>query len=163
MVKNIREVYTIYKKYTEVLKVFNSRRPNFPESVSEELIRTILVKRGDSSVRKYKGTDLMSDIEGKQECKCFTNSKSPLSFGPTQTWSVLYILDATLLSQDKFKLYRIGMDSDSFGKTKVSNTQTYLEQCLQNRRPKLSWNSIYKQVPKKKISLIFDGVFDDIV
>jgi len=161
-IPNIKKAYTLYKTYAEMLTSYGTRRPNFPEYVSEGLIRTILNKKGDLSVKKCKGTDLMSDIEGRQECKCFV-STGPLSFGPNQIWSVLYVLDATKMNVDRFKLYRVGMNSDDFSNIQISKNQTYLDQCLLGRRPKILWSSLMKKIPSNKISVVFDDHIDKIL
>ncbi len=159
--KNIKKAYNLYKTYADMLTSCGTRRPNFPEYVSEGLIRSVLIKNGDSSVRKSKGTDLLSDIEGRQECKCFTSGL--ISFGPSQKWSVLYVLDATKISTDRFKLYRVSMTSDDFSNIQISKNQTYLDQCLLGRRPKISWSSLVSKIPSNKITVIFDDHIDKIL
>ncbi len=161
MSTNIKKAYSLYKTYADMLTSYGTRRPNFPEYVSEGLIRSVLIKNGDHSVRKYKGSDLMSDIEGRQECKCFTSGL--LSFGPSQKWEILYVLDATKISIDRFKLYRIGMTSDDFSNILVSKNQTYLDQCLLGRRPKISWSKLVEKIPSNKITVVFDDHIDKIL
>ena len=54
--------------------------PSIPEDISENLIKFMIHKYGDiSSNWSCKTGDLLSSIEGKQECKCFTSDgPSPL-------------------------------------------------------------------------------------
>ena len=102
----------------------NIRTPNFPEHISESIICLTLRKHLPLiNPEKYKnknskdicfipttGGDLHSNIDGKLECKCFA-SIGPISFGPTEEWNKLYILNATSVDKNKFILYEINMNN----------------------------------------------------
>ena len=143
------------------------RFPSIPEDISENIIKFMIHKNGDTSSRwRDRSTgdtgDLVSDIEGKQECKSFT-SNGPLSFTPTSDWGVLYFLDAREWLDDRYVLYRIGLKrtSKEWQNIKVSKTQTIGDQCRQGRRPRICWNSLYSQIPDL-CEKIYDGNFSDI-
>jgi hypothetical protein len=161
LLKTIKQVYKHYKDYSLVLLNLKLRRPNFPEYVSEGLIQHILNKTIDLTSRKYKNGDLISDKEGIQECKCFT-SPAPISFGPNQRFDILYVLDGKRWTHDKFTLYRVNMSSEEFkNQIKISKNQTYGDQCIQKRRPKISWKYLYPQI-SNNCSIIFKGSIDEI-
>lgn len=137
-----------------------SRLPNFPEDVSENIVRFIINdKLGILPIKSMTGGDLIYDKD-KYEVKCFI-SKGPSSFGPNEKWTKLYFLDATKFIDKKFKLYEINItnNDDLWKKIKVNNKQTFDEQCKQGRRPRISFNLIKKQLPKDKITCIFNGSF----
>ncbi len=157
--RNIKNIYYSYKTYSAKLQFLKLRRPNFPEYVSEGMIKIILNNSIDKTSKKCKNGDLISDIEGRQECKCFT-SNAPISFGPSQKWSVLYILDGRKWLVDSFILYRIDMSSKDFNKINISKNETYKDLCLQKRRPKIKWNSLKPQL--KKCNIIFNGSIEKI-
>ena len=43
----------------------------------------------------------------------------------------------------------------------MNKTQTYEEQCKEKRRPHISWENIYSQIPDKCLK-VYDGTFEDI-
>jgi len=167
----LREQYELHKNYvisrknSSKLLNFKIRLPCIPEDISENMIKFIIHKRGDvTSSWNCKG-DLLSSIEGKQECKCFT-STGPISFTPSSEWDSIYFLDATnwLSDNDNFKLYKFPYKrtSDEWKNIKVNKNQTFEDQSLQGRRPRINWSGLYPQI-KEKCSLIFEGSFEDII
>ena len=167
----LREQYELHKNYvisrknSSKLLDFKIRLPCIPEDISENMIKFVIHKRGDvTSSWNCKG-DLLSSIEGKQECKCFT-STGPISFTPSSEWDSIYFLDATnwLSDNDNFKLYKFPYKrtSDEWKNIKVNKNQTFEDQSLQGRRPRINWSGLYPQI-KEKCSLIFEGSFEDII
>jgi len=155
--------YVINRKNSSKLLNINFRLPCIPEDISENMIKFIIHKNGDvTSSWNCKG-DLLSSIEGKQECKCFTSS-GPISFTPSSEWNSIYFLDATEWLNDCFKLYKFPYKrtSDEWKNIKVNKNQTFEDQSLQGRRPRINWSGLYPQI-KEKCSLLFEGSFEDIV
>lgn len=160
--------YNIHKKYyieriTTMTKLnIKFRQACIPEDISENIIKFILHKNGDKTCTWNCIGDLSSEIEGIQECKCFT-STGPLSFSPSSDWSVIYFLDATDWLNDNFILYKIPLEksSDIWKNIMVNKTQTFYQQTLQGRRPRITWTSLYEQI-KDYCSIIFKGNFLDI-
>lgn len=164
----LREQYNLHKTYVksrmESGKRLNIkfRLPSLPEDISENIVKFIIHKNGDTtSTWDCKG-DLYSSVEGKQECKCFT-SDGPPSFTPTSEWDVIYFLDARRWLDDKFTLYKVSLKrtSDEWKAIKVSKSQTFDDQCQQGRRPRITWESLYPQI-SAHCEKIYDGVFDGI-
>lgn len=140
------------------------RLPSIPEDISENMIKFMIHKHGDTSSRwsDHNTGDLMSDIEGKQECKCFT-SNGPLSFTPKSDWGAIYFLDARKWLDDRYVLYRTALKRTSaeWNNITVSKTQTMGDQCKQGRRPRISWNALQPQLAGF-CDKIYEGNFDDI-
>ena len=45
---------------------------------------------------------------------------------------------------------------------KVNSKESYHDQCVQKRRPRMTWNSIYKQLGQKYCKLVFDGYLSEL-
>jgi len=165
----LQEQYNIHKNYVQTRKESSKkleikfRLPCIPEDISENIIKFIIHKNGDkTSTWSCKTGDLLSDIEGKQECKSFT-SDGPISFTPSSDWDVIYFLDAQNWLQNKFILYKVNLKriSDEFSNIKINKKQTLIEQCNQGRRPRINWNALYPQI-QNYCNKIFDGTFEEI-
>ena len=166
----LKRQYNMHKEYVkgriQSIKESNVkvRLPCIPEDMSENIIKNIIHnKLGDkSSTWDCAKGDLFSNIEGKQECKCFT-SNGPLSFTPSSEWDVIYFLDARQWLEDKFVCYRIPLkkNSDEWKNIKVNKTQTFDEQSKEKRRPRINWLSLHQQI-SPHVHTIFDGTFDEI-
>lgn len=118
------------------------RKPNFPEDISENIVKYFL---NFNTTWKESPGDLNSDEFGKIEIKCFS-SVGPISFGPSEKWNILCIVDARDFLNDNFIIHRVNLNSTQFGKIQVSKKQTYREQILQSRRPRICWSSLEKQI-----------------
>lgn len=155
-VKDTNEIKNKYK--------INIRLPCFPEDISENIIKFIIHKNGDKSSNwNCKSGDLISTKEGIQECKCFS-SDAPISFSPTPKWDVIYFLDGReWLENDKFKLFKVDLkpNSNEWKNIKFNKNETFEDQISKNRRPRINWNSLEKNLGKNCIK-IFDGTFDEI-
>jgi hypothetical protein len=139
------------------------RYPSIPEDISENLVKFILHKKGDTTSSWNCGGDLLSSIEGKQECKCFT-SDGPPSFTPSSEWDVIYFLDARFWLDNRFKLFKVDLKrtSDEWKNIKVSKKQSFDDQCKQGRRPRITWDSLYPQISQfctEVYSGDFEGIF----
>lgn len=135
--------------------------PNFPEAISENLIKFILHDHGDPTIRRKKTGqgrgDLISQKQGRIECKAFA-STGPTSFGSKQEWDVLYVLDAQKFIDDRFVLYKIGLpkNSDAWKSVYVSQKRTFDD--FGKERPRMRWSALYPQI-KEHTSVVFDGIF----
>lgn len=87
----LREQYGLHRDYVSGRKAsakrlgIKFRLPSIPEDISENMIKFMIRRTGDLSSRWNCSADLLSDKEGKQECKCFT-SDGPISFTPSSHW-----------------------------------------------------------------------------
>jgi hypothetical protein len=164
----LKEQFDLHKNYVNQRKESSKklkitfRLPSIPEDISENIIKFIIHKNGDTTSNWNCSGDLISEKEGKQECKCFT-SDGPPSFTPSSDWDVIYFLDARNWLNNKLILYKINLkrSSDEWKKIKVNKKQTFDDQCKQGRRPRLTWNSLQPQI-SEYTTKIFEGTFDDI-
>lgn len=80
-----------YKNYYQSALLHSKiRKPNFPEDISENIIKNFI---GESCNWDTKVGDLFCQNDGKIEVKCFS-SDGPISFGANEKWDLLYILDS---------------------------------------------------------------------
>jgi hypothetical protein len=151
------------------------RHQNPPEDVTENIVKFIINKYdNDTSCKwaksikhktlKFSG-DLYSDkysIDMPPEVKAFT-SDGPSSFGPNKKFGVIYFLDMREWLNNKFILWKVNVSNDSpeWKNIKMNKTQTNEEQCKEKRRPHISWENIYSQIPEKCVK-VYDGTFEDI-
>ena len=159
------DLYQIQKNYyinfSKYINNINYRLPGLPEILSEYIIYYILIKN-DNTVRKINTGDLYSDINGKIEVKCFT-SDGPISFGPQESWNIIYFLDARNWIKNNFKVYKLNYSNQSnlFLNIKLNKHEIYLDQIKQKRRPRITWDSLYKQI-FDKLECIYDNTFEKI-
>ena len=167
----LNEQYMLHKQYvngridTTKKTGVKVRLPSIPEDISENIIKFIIRNKLHDNTTRWdcKKGDLHSQIEGKQECKCFT-SDGPSSFTPSSDWDVIYFLDArNWLIYDKFILYRIPLKrtSNEWKNIKVNKTQTFEDQTKQGRRPRISWEFLQPQI-SLYCNKVYEGSFEDI-
>jgi hypothetical protein len=165
------ELLHIYNKYVASIELFYKnkkskfRLPNFPEDISENIVKHLInIYEGVSCKReKTKGDLITTDSNEQIEVKCFT-SDGPSSFGPNECWSMLYFLDAKGFFNGKFKLYKVNLSntSNEFKGIPMNKTQTYEDQCRQKRRPRIAFKSLHKYV-SEHVSVVFEGNVFDLV
>jgi hypothetical protein len=164
------EFYSLHKNYVKhritigIRLDIKFRLPSIPEDISENIIKFIIHELGDKTSKwNCKTGDLFSIKEGKQECKTFT-SKGPISFSPTISYNVIYFLDARLWLKDIFILYKINITQhlDRWKNISVNKKQTFYDQCQQGRRPRISWDSLYKQT-SDICEKIYEGDLEKII
>ena len=141
------------------------RCSNFPEHISENIIRHIIqIKENEICIRNVKTGDLIkgtNDTKGteniKVECKTFS-SDGPSSFGPKEKWDEIYFLDAQNYLNQNFILYRIKLKHSDpiFLNIKVNKKDTFEKQALQGRRPRITFSELKVQL-KDHVETIFQG------
>ena len=164
----LRRRYTLHKNYVKQSKDLQTelgvefRLPSIPEDISENIVKFIIHRCGDTTSKWNCKGDLLSTTEGKQECKCFT-SDGPPSFTPTSEWDVIYFLDARHWLDDIFVLHKVCLKrtSDEWKAIKVSKAQTFDDQCQQGRRPRITWESLFPQI-STYCTKIYEGSFEGI-
>ena len=108
----LHKTYVTKRKESSKRLGVSFRMPGIPEDISENIIKFIIHKNGDTTSKWNCAGDLLSDKNGKQECKCFT-SGGPISFTPSSDWNVIYFLDATKWLNNNFKLYKVPLTKTS--------------------------------------------------
>ena len=162
--------YYITRSNTKNKKGLSIRLPNPPEDVTENIVKFIINNYdNDPSCKWAKAIQLSGDLYSDKytikmppEVKSFT-SNGPSSFGHKKKFGVLYFLDMRDWLNNKFVLWKVNVSSDSpeWHNIKMNKTQTNEEQCKQKRRPHISWENIYSQIPDKCVK-VYDGTFEDI-
>lgn len=166
----IKELLSAYSNYRNTIGRLNSklpckkqiRNPNFPSEISENIVRLILDTKYDMRTTwNVKSGDLAcGDL--KLEVKAFT-SKGPTSFGPTESWDRLYILDCTKYDVDKFICYEIPLSNTSkeWQNLEISKKNTFKDQSDAKKRPRITFEELQKHI--KSIKEIFNGSLDDLL
>lgn len=145
----MREYYACYQRMCELsgkLKTIygKGRKPNFPEFISEFLARTIT-----AGAIKAKVGDLDLEEDGKTyklEVKCFA-SDGPISFGPTEKWDRICLLDARKHGWITAHFHNIANTDSVWQNIRVSKKETYKAQCISGRRPRIGYKSLHAQLP----------------
>ena len=57
--------------------------------------------------------------------------------------------------------YDIQKYTNEWKSLKINKLQTFEDQCLQKRRPRITWDMLYSQI-KTYYELVFNGYFKDI-
>jgi len=139
------------------------RYSNFPSHISENIAKFAFGKKygimptWDTKVGDLVVSKMSSPI--RLEVKGSLNlANGPPTFGPTEVWDRILFVDAVDMYNDNYLVYEIQLSNQSqeWKQLKVSETQTYYDQCQQGRRPRLAFEKIQNQVGNK-CNLIFDG------
>lgn len=139
------ETCSITDKLKKLDKSHKYRKPNFPEDISEYLGYSCL-KKTKSVSRTVKTGDLLEKILlewEKIEIKCTVNG--PISFGPTESWSRLYIIK---IFCDNFEIFMCNLSNKDpkWRNIKVSKTQTFDSQSNSKRRPRITFDKLSEQL-----------------
>jgi hypothetical protein len=139
------------------------RLPCIPEDISENIIKFAIHRHGDTTSRWDCKGDLLSTKVGKQECKCFT-SDGPLSFTPSSEWDEIYFMDARNWLDHHFIIWKCTLrrSSDEWKQIHMSKSQTFHDQCIQGRRPHITWKALYPQI-QAYCEKIIEGTLEDIL
>lgn len=140
----------------EIKDIKKIRQPNFPESISEYIVKRFYENNINKNITFGKTGDLICD-NNKIEVKAFTSS-GPSSFGPTEEWNELIFLDAINFDKKEFIIYKINLSNTSkiWKELAINKKETFHDQCIMKRRPRISFHDIKKQLGKE-INCIFNG------
>ena len=151
-----------------ILKKKKIRKTNFPSHISENIVKFVYLKKygimpnwdTDKGDLVISGFQKIIRIESKGSINL---RNGPPTFGPTETWDYIYFVDGVDTLNFRYKVYEIKLkNSDTdWQNLKVSKTQTYGDQCVQSRRPRLNFDSIESQLGDK-CQLIFDGPISEL-
>lgn len=155
--------YNDYYNHTLQAKTFfaKCRLPNFPEHISENLVRYALFhntgilpewgkKSGDLRVSNLK-------LEIKASLDLFNGG--PSSFGPKESWDIIYFIDCKDTLVKKYSIYCIFLSNTSleWKKLKFNSKETYEDLCKSGKRPRCNFKNIVSQIPEKYVKNIFSG------
>jgi hypothetical protein len=170
--KRFNQFKNAYIETSEIIltKKLPIRHQNPPEDITENIAKFIIQNYDDDCSCKWaKGIGLSGDLYSEKysmdcppEVKAFT-SDGPSSFGPKKKFGVIYFLDMRGWLSDKFILWRVNVTNESpeWKQIKMNKNQTHEEQCGEGRRPHISWDNIYVQMPHLCIK-VYEGTFENI-
>jgi hypothetical protein len=159
------EVCQLYDEINIHLNKKKCRKPNFPSEISENLVKFAFQRKYNiTPCWDTKKGDLIINLlnfNKRLEIKGFT-SFGPSSFGPTESWDYIYFVDAMDIMNKNFKIYEIRLSQNNkvWKNLKMNTKETYEDQCLQKRRPRICFNELLKQLKNEYYSIIFDGNID---
>ena len=143
----INNLLSSFITYTDSIEKINERLsnkkirfPNFPSEISENIVCYYINKNNKNATWDTKKGDIELETGDKVEVKGYS-SDGPASFGPTETWNILYFINCKSYKERKFVIYEINLSnkSDTWKNLKVSKTDTYEKQCLEGRRPRITF------------------------
>ena len=146
------------------------RRPNFPENISENIVILHFNKHFESNLRKLDSGDVGTFNEVKNqvervEVKCFT-SDGPISFGPKEAWDHLVLVDGTRYAERYFVFYYVPFSntSDIIQSIRINKTQTFGEQCLAGRRPRINPQALLSILGEDDlVQKVSEGYIEDLI
>lgn len=150
------------KEINSLISKKKRRNENLPSDISENIAKFAIARkynimpcwdtdRGDLVINKI---CILKQIE----VKGFMSS-GPTSFGPTETWDLLYFIDGRDILNKNFKVYEVKLSNknQNFRNMKFSKKETYENICDTGRRPRGVFNNTLKPQLGKYCKLIFDG------
>jgi len=150
------------------LKNKKIRLSNFPSHISENIAKFAIYKKygvmpnwdtdkGDLILKTVFRT-MRLEVKGS-----INLSNGPPTFGPTEIWDRIYFVDGVDGKDKKYKVYEIKLSNDShtWQNIKVNKKQTYYDQCLEKRRPRLTFSEIKSQVGHL-CEVIFEGHISEL-
>lgn len=166
MINTYNNLYVFYCKMNKQLKLKKMRIPNYPSEITENLVKFAIIKKYNVSPcwDTNKGDLYLYGKYLEVKGSCDLINGGPSSFGPNEEWHRIYFVDAKHSQSKKFKIYEftISNNNEIWKNIKVNKTQTYFEQCIQKRRPRIKFTELIKQIPSRFINIIFDGYFSDL-
>lgn len=150
----------IEQQYSNILKN-GVRKPIFPADISEHIIKIIHWKHtGILPNWNCKSGDLIVN-DKKIEVKAFS-STGPSSFGPSEKWDIIYFLDCKKYINKQFKIYRINLSNQDFvwKNIKINKSETYENVCKKGKRPRINFDKLIQQIPKKYYEVLFNDHLD---
>jgi 5'-3' exonuclease len=165
-INKFNELYLFYNEMNTKLKNKQARKPNYPSEITENLVKFAIIKKYNVSPcwDTKKGDLCLYDKHLEVKGSIDLINGGPSSFGPDEEWHRIYFVDAVECNNKKFKIYEIKLSNKSsiWKNIKVNKNETYQEQCLQKRRPRITFTDIIKQIPENFITILFDGYFTDL-
>lgn len=167
--QNYKNTILEQKKINIILNKRKIRMSNFPESISENIVKFAIFKKynimpnwdtsvGDLEIdliyKKYK-----IEVKGGLDL-----SKGPSSFGPNAKWDIIYFIDAKNMLENIFTIYEIKLSNNSlmWKNLEVSKDVLWKDFIKTGKRPRFNFNIIKNQLPNCKINKIFEGNLNEL-
>jgi hypothetical protein len=142
------------------------RNDNLPSHITENIVKFAFYK-------KYKMIPCWDTDKGDlivNKCALFKRleikgfmSISPSSFGPTEEWDWIYFVDARKIRKKHFTIYEIKLSNKNniWRNIKINKSQTYMDQCMEKRRPRMVFDKIKEQL-NDHCNIMFSGHINDL-
>jgi len=144
------------------LKNKKIRKTNYPSEITENIAKFAIAKKynvmGNWDIKPGDLKVLTKQIEVKGG---FIENGPP-TFGPDEKWDWIYFVDCDKTFNKIFKVYEIKKSNIDFHSLKVSQAQTFGDQCIQGRRPRMVFSSI-KEHFGNNCNLIFEGHINSLI
>ena len=108
----LRNLFNAYRAYYEALDSISpdTRKPNFPEVISQNLVGRIIEMNGDREVDYQPSSGDLMTGDQKVEVKAFI-SDGPTTFGPKEAWDEIYFFDARDFVNEHFLCYKVSFSN----------------------------------------------------
>ena len=170
-ITNLKRCIDIYINTINIETIINQdlnkkkiRYSNFPSHISENIVKFAIAKKYKIMPNwdTHKGDLVLNNlrIEVKGSINLYNG---PPTFGPTEYWDRIYFVDGIDFKLNKYDIYEIKLSSSSekWKNLKVNKTETFFDQCLQKRRPRLTFYEIKKQL-NDDCKLFFSGHISEL-
>lgn len=163
MIEKYNEKIIFNNNINKLLLKKKIRNDNFPSEISENIAKYAIYKRYNIMPRWDIDVGDLLLLNKKIEVKGFM-SEGPSSFGPNENWNILCFVDCKEHLNNYFKIYLIDLSNKNmiWKNIKVNKNETFEQQCLQKRRPRICFYDIQKQI-KNHCKLIFEGTLENIL
>lgn len=159
-IKFYNNIYKFEKEMKNILKN-KTRLPNFPEHISENLVKFYYQKfKNEFPTWKEKFGDLNIGIK-RIEVKASINlDKSLISFGPKEYFDIIYFVDCKDIDNEVVKIYECDLSfySNIWQNLQINKSETFKDQILQKRRPRMNFKILQNQLGDN-IKLVFDDTY----
>jgi hypothetical protein len=138
------------------------RIPNFPESISENIVLYILRHLGEKCTWKCTGDILVGETDTQGEVKCHFNGPSQFSPNKNKDGHTLFYLEAEdhIYNCGHFKLYKIENYNTDLKKIKINKNSLLEDQQDSGRRPRCVFKQIWPNIDDK---MIWEGTIYDLL
>lgn len=168
--KQLNELIYDFKNYSKKIEEISSellesiRKPNFPEHISENIARFVLYNIYGIFPTRITGFGDLQLLNSIIEVKTFS-SEGPISFGPTEKWDFLFLIDATRFMEDYYIVYlcEYSNKSEEFSNLQFNSKQKFSDICSLGKRPRISPKTLISQLYIIGLTIIFEGNFKKIL
>lgn len=171
-INKYNDLYSFIDNVNSKLTIKKFRKPNYPSEITENLVKFAITKKYNTSPTEKllpswdtkKGDLCLRDMQIEVKGSVDLMNGGPCSFGPKEEWDYIYFVDALNRSRNEFKIYEIKLSNEDkiWKNIKVNKNETYQNQCLQKRRPRITFKELIRQIPESYINILFDGNINDL-
>ncbi len=157
LLNNYINNYLFNNEINKNLTIKKIRNQNFPSEISENIVKYAIFNKYKIMPSWNTSVGDLILLNKKIEVKGFMSS-GPSSFGPDEEWSFIYFIDCKDFINKNFKVYELKISNKNkiWQSIKINKNETFRDQALNKRRPRISFDELYKQL-NNYFNIIFDG------